>query len=156
MIKCKNCDIKMKMIFNKGENMIKERNTKQKEILVKYLKENSDKHLCIQEIHSNLKEDIGMTTIYRIINSLIKKGLVKKIPLDNKQGYCYRYNDQNESCNNHYHLICENCNKLFHFESKQVNKLSIEIKNKENFDIDSNRIVFFGKCKECKLGENND
>ena len=130
--------------------MKKERNTQQKEILINYLKENSNKHLSIQEIYSDLGGEIGMTTIYRIINSLIEKGVVTKISLENKQGYCYRYNQKGKECDTHYHLICEKCNNLFHFESKQVPKISREAKNSEDFEIDSNRIAFYGICKKCK------
>ena len=66
--------------------MIKERNTEQKEILIKYLKENSNKHLTIQKIYSDLENKVGMTTIYRIIKSLTEKGIVTKIPMESKQG----------------------------------------------------------------------
>ena len=130
--------------------MIKERHTEQKEILIKYLKENVNKHLTIQKIHDDLKGKIGMTTIYRIMKTLIEKGIVTKIPMENKQGCCYRYNLENEECSNHYHLICEKCNNLVHFESKEIPKVSKEAKKNENFEIDSNRIVFYGICKNCK------
>ena len=130
--------------------MKQERKTEQKEILIKYLKENSGKHLTINEIYSNLQKDMGMTTIYRIINSLIEKGIVTKIPLENKQGCCYRYNATNENCSKHYHLICEKCNNLFHFDSKEIPKVSKEAEENEEFEIDSNRIVFYGICKKCK------
>ena len=87
--------------------MNKERKTEQKEILLKYLQKHKNKHLNIQDIYIDLKEEIGMTTIYRIINALIEKGCVNKIPVENKQGYCYTYNPTKETCNSHYHLICE-------------------------------------------------
>ena len=130
--------------------MKKERNTEQKEILIKYLKENSNEHLTIQKIHKNLKDEIGVTTIYRIINSLIEKGIVTKIPLENKQGCCYRYDEKDEHCSEHYHLICEKCNNLFHFESKEVAKVEEEAKKDKHFEIDTSRVVFYGICDKCR------
>ena len=130
--------------------MKKERNTEQKEIVINYLKKNSDKHLSIEEIYSNVKCEVGKTTVYRIINHLIEKGLVTKIPLENKQGFCYKYNSKLESCNDHYHLICEKCNNLYHFKSKVVAKVNEEAEKNEEFEIDNNRIVFYGICRECK------
>lgn len=130
--------------------MIKERNTKQKEILIKYLQENPSKHLTIQEIQEGINNKIGLTTTYRIINSLIEKGMVIKIPFDNKQGYCYQYNSKKEECHNHYHLICEKCNKLIHIESQTIKKFEKEIKDSHHFTINSNRIVFYGICNECQ------
>ncbi len=130
--------------------MKKERNTEQKEIVINYLKHNKEKHISIQEIYSNLKDDVGKTTIYRIINNLIDKGLVTKIPLENSQGFCYQYNSKNEACNKHYHLICEKCNHLYHFKSEEIAKVSKEAEQNEDFEIDNNRIVFYGICKKCK------
>ena len=130
--------------------MKKERHTEQKDIVLNYLKENSNTHLSIQDIYSDLKQDVGKTTIYRIVNSLIEKGCVTKLPLENKQGFCYKYNSKNENCNKHYHLICEKCNQLYHFKSEEVAKVSQEAKQNEDFEIDNNRIVFYGICKECK------
>ena len=130
--------------------MKKERKTEQKEIVINYLKNNNEKHLSIQEIYSSLKDDVGKTTIYRIINNLIDKGLVTKIPLENSQGFCYKYNSKNETCNKHYHLICEKCNHLYHFKSEEVAKVSKEAEQNEDFEIDNNRIVFYGICKKCK------
>ncbi|MBR3249236.1 MAG: transcriptional repressor [Clostridia bacterium] len=130
--------------------MKKERHTEQKKMVENYLKNNSNKHLNIEQIYTDLKSDVGKTTVYRIINSLIEKGCVTKIPLENKQGFCYKYNEKDENCNNHYHLICEKCNKLYHFKSEEVAKVSKEVKQNEEFDIDNNRIVFYGVCKNCK------
>ncbi len=136
--------------------MKKERKTEQKEILVKYLKENANEHLTIQKIHGDLQDEIGLTTIYRIINSLIEKGIVTKIPLENKQGCCYRYNSKSEQCHNHYHLICEKCNNLVHFESDEIKKISKQAEENEEFQIDNDRIVFYGVCKNCKNKEEKD
>lgn len=131
--------------------MGKERNTQQKEILIEYLEKNINKHLSIQDIYLDLQHKIGMTTIYRIINSLIEKGIITKIPFENKQGYCYMYNSKNKNCNKHYHLICEKCNNLFHFESKEIARVNQEVKQNEGFEIDNSRIVFYGVCEKCKL-----
>ena len=53
--------------------MKKERHTEQKKMVENYLKNNSNKHLNIEQIYTDLKSDVGKTTVYRIINSLIEK-----------------------------------------------------------------------------------
>lgn len=134
--------------------MKKERNTEQKEILIKYLKNNANKHLNISEIQKDLSNEIGLTTIYRIINSLVQKGIVSKIPLENSQGFCYQYNSEKEHCSNHYHLICEKCNKTIHIENDNIKKVLKEIENENQFKINNNRIVFYGLCDKCMENEN--
>lgn len=129
--------------------MKKERRTKQKDFLISYLKNNTDRHFTIEELKLELQNKVGLTTIYRIINSLIAEGKISKIPFENKQGFCYKYNSKNKDCSQHYHLICEKCNELFHFESKHVKKIDEEIKNNEKFEINNERIVFYGVCNKC-------
>ena len=60
-------------------NMGKERNTRQKEAIIKFLKENECKHLSISDIKSVLGNEIGLTTIYRIINALMRRGIAINI-----------------------------------------------------------------------------
>ncbi len=127
-----------------------QRNTEQKEVLLKYLKSHENEHLTIQKISLDLHDKLGLTTIYRIINSLIEKGIVSKIPFENKQGYCYRYNSCHDNSKDVYHLICEKCNKLYHFQCSEMEKINQEAINKENFEIDTDRIIFYGICKNCK------
>ena len=134
--------------------MKKERNTEQKEILIKYLKSNANKHLSISQIQKDLSNEIGLTTIYRIINSLVQKGIVSKVPLENSQGFCYQYNSGRELCSNHYHLICENCNKTIHIENKNIKNALKEIGVDNQFRINNNRISFYGLCYECMERKN--
>lgn len=130
--------------------MKKERNTEQKDALISYLKKNKNKHLSIQEIQNNLKDEIGLTTIYRIINNLIEKGEVTKTSLNGKQGFYYQYSDRKEKCVNHYHLICEKCNKLYHFDCDEILKVNQKINEKEHFIINNERTIFYGICKKCQ------
>ena len=131
-------------------NMGKERNTRQKEAIIKFLKKNECKHLSISDIKSVLGNEIGLTTIYRIINALIAQGSVIKIPLSNAQGYCYQYNSYCKKRSDHYHLMCEKCGKLIHFDSEELNKTCSEALKKQNFEIDSGKITILGTCGDCR------
>lgn len=130
--------------------MVGIRNTKQKELLLNYFKNNSNKHISVSKIKENMDGRVGLTTIYRIINSLVKTGEIIKIPLDDKQGFCYQYNCRKEECQMHYHLICENCGKLEHFECGDVDKIIEGAKNNKDFSINPQKVVFYGKCKKCR------
>ena len=129
--------------------MKKERNTEQKEILIKYLKSNANKHLNISEIQKDLSNEIGLTTIYRIINSLVQKGIINKIPLENSQGFCYQYNSEKEHCSNYYHLICEKCGKTIHLEDLDIDKIEDILQSRYHITINPTRTVLYGKCQEC-------
>lgn len=132
--------------------MIKERNTKQKELVVKFMSNNKDKHLTAEEILMNIKrenKDISQATVYRILGQLVDSNSVRKyIGADNKKA-CYQYVDSVNKCNMHYHLICDMCGKTIHFESEEIQKLKINILKEKNFDINLQKVVFYGKCSEC-------
>lgn len=133
--------------------MIKERNTKQKELVIKFLTENRDKHLTAEEILISIKKenkDISQATVYRILGQLVSSNVVRKyIANDNKKA-CYQYVDSVNKCNMHYHLICEKCGETIHFESKKLELLKSDILKEKNFDINLQKIVFYGICKNCK------
>ena len=124
------------------------RNTKQKKRVLEYLENNQNKHISIEEMQKELEGEVGITTIYRIINKLVEEAIITKIPL-NTQGFCYQYNKEKNNCQKHYHLICENCGKLLHFESKEIEATQKEAMKKENFYIDLDKVTFYGKCSEC-------
>ena len=111
-----------------------ERNTKQKEEVIKFLKNNKNRHVTINEIEESLSGKVGQTTIYRIINSLIKKGEVIKMPLESKQGLPQLVE------------FAENGD----FESDEVNNVIKEAISTKEFAINNEKIAFFGKCKECR------
>lgn len=139
-----------------SENYIKRRNTKQKQIIVEFLKKNLDKHLTADEIVEKLKFNdlkVSKATVYRFLNCLNEEGTIRKYLLADGLSNCYQYVEDSEGCNKHYHLICEVCGKVNHFETKQMNKLQEDILQNNNFKIDLNRVVFYGRCKACMQRE---
>ena len=134
--------------------MQKTRNTKQKTKVIECLEKHKNEHITIEEIEKELKGTVGTTTIYRIINKLVEEGIIAKIPL-NTQGFCYQYNKEKGECHKHYHLICENCGKLVHFESKEIEATQKEALQKENFNIDLDKVTFYGVCSKCNYESSN-
>ena len=140
----------MEMIFIKEVLHINKRNTKQKEKVLEFLQDNVNIHLSVSDIFKGLNESIGLTTIYRIIGELTKQGNIIKKPLENEQGFCYQYSNSKKCTEKHYHLICENCNKVIHYKNKSIEKLCITISNEYDFEIKTDKLVFYGICNKCK------
>lgn len=129
------------------------RNTKQKELIKNFLEENKDLHFKIEDIENKINKsnkNVGKTTIYRIVKELIKEGYMLKIPIGNKQGFCYKYiKKSGNKQNNYHHLICEKCGVLTHFKSQKSEELKDEIYNNINFNVKNNDFVIYGICKVC-------
>ena len=117
-------------------------NTKQKEILLKFLRENSSEHITVQKIYNfmnNAGTPMGTATIYRQLDKLVEQGLVRKYLLDGRSG-------------EHYHLKCTSCGKLIHLDCNFLNDISKHILEHHGFIVDNSKTVFYGQCSECLKG----
>ena len=58
--------------------------TKQKEHILEIIK-NKNKEFTVKDIYQELNKEIGMTTIYRLIDNLVEDGIINK----NEKYYYY-------------------------------------------------------------------
>ncbi len=126
-------------------------NTKQRERILKYLKENKDSNITAEEIlnyFNSTSNNIGKATIYRYLNDLVKQNIIKKYMVENRNCSCYQYVEE-KNCEEHYHLKCEKCNKIIHLKCDELKQLQNHIAKKHNFEIDSVKTILYGICKEC-------
>lgn len=126
-------------------------NTKQREKILAFLKENEDKNITAEEIlsyFSNIGESIGKATVYRYLNNLVKENIIKKYLDENKNCSCYQYVN-NENCNEHYHLKCEKCNKIIHLECEEFKDIQKHIAKQHEFELNTIKTVLYGICKKC-------
>ena len=123
--------------------------TKHREELINFLKKNQDRHLSIQEIIIEMKGKVPTATLYRLMDSLVKEGVVRKYIIGPSSSCCYQYNSCLED-NEHFHLICEKCGRLFHLRCDEVSHLMKHINDEHGFSIDPCRINLYGVCEECQ------
>ena len=124
--------------------------TEQRKELLDYMIKNSKKFVKADEIEKHLKNkkiSVGLTTIYRFLNSLEKQGKVRVELREHTKYYQYI----SEECNNHYHLQCKKCGKLIHLHCDEINQLKMHIAKEHDFEIDSMATIM-GICSECQEG----
>lgn len=123
--------------------------TKQKEILIGFLKNRTDTPLSIEEIFEGIDsagESLGKSTVYRLINKLCEEGTVKRF----EQGKKFLYQlAGGEDCHHHLHLKCTECGKLLHMDHEQSEKLIEAIYGKQGFTVSETDTTLFGKCGDC-------
>lgn len=125
--------------------------TEQREELLDYMKNNSNTFVNAENIDSYLKEQnisVGLTTIYRFLNSLEKQGKVRTEFREHTKFYQYILDE----CNYHFHLKCKKCGKLEHLKCEEIEELKLHISKEHNFVIDYNSPII-GLCKKCKIRE---
>lgn len=131
--------------------------TKQSELILSCLKQNSDRHLTIEEISDILKSDnnpVGTATIYRNVEKLVSDGLVRKYSTDSGKSACFQL-VSSHGCKNHFHLKCTLCGNLFHASCPVLDSIGEHIYSHHGFEVDNTRTVFYGICKNCKNTESN-
>ena len=129
-----------------------QRNTKQKQILLKILK-NAERPLSINEIHSMIIQElprIAKSTIYRNIDYLLSQNLIDKYHFNDNEVFYKIRCDRNE--HKHY-VICDDCKKVFDLPSCPIHDLEAAIKN-EGFIIKEHQIQINGICKSCANNKN--
>ena len=135
----------MKIIFKLGDIM--SYNTKQKDLIMDVLKKEK-KSFTIKDVYNKLKDKVGLTTIYRVIDKLVRDGLINKsISSDNITYYEYLGEC---SCHNHFYLKCEKCGTMIHVDCDCIEDLSNHIVNEHNFLLNHEHIIIKGICKECR------
>lgn len=125
--------------------------TKQKTEILDYLKSVKNTHINVQEIFNylnSINKPVGVTTIYRHLESLVKEGVVKKYLFDNSSAACFQYIDDC-SPKIHFHFKCSKCFKLLHFECDALVDLHNHLINEHNLNIDLSKTIYYGVCSSC-------
>ena len=120
-------------------------NTKQKELIVKTIEKHKNE-FTIKDIYDELNSEIGLTTIYRMVDKLVIDNVISKsIGKDNITYYHYL-----GKCNkdNHFFLKCESCGVVEHVDCDCIEDLSNHISNSHNFNL-TDHLIINGICKKC-------
>lgn len=129
------------------------RQTKQKALLLEYMKNHRDIHLKAEDILAGMKqqqEAVSKATVYRFLKVLEEEGQIRRYTLSDKVPACYQYVGDHPECKKHYHLMCSQCGTIIHVDSPALRAFMAEIMEKEGFVIDESRTVFYGLCRKCR------
>lgn len=121
-------------------------NTKQKDLILDIIKKEK-KEFTVKDIYNKLKDQTGLTTIYRLIDKLVLEGrLSKTINKDNITYYQYLEECHNE---NHFYLKCESCGNMMHIDCDCIEVLTKHIYKEHKFTPSHDHIIISGICNNC-------
>ncbi|MFD6157904.1 Fur family transcriptional regulator [Nocardia sp. NPDC060256] len=107
-----------------------------------------------QELHDELRkrgEGIGLTTVYRTLQSLADAGMVDVLRTDTGESV-YRQC----STGHHHHLVCRNCGRTVEVEGPTVEAWAGAIAREHGFTEVSHTMEVFGTCASCVSAGNGD
>lgn len=125
--------------------------TKQKELILSSVKGYKNE-FTIKDLFTKLNEKdqtIGLTTVYRAVNDLVKDHVLAKSMRDDGTLHYHVL----EKCEHigHCLLKCELCGKLTHTDCDELDVLSKHFKSKHHFEIDQKDITIYGICEKCRI-----
>ena len=100
-----------------------------------------------QDLHDELRkrgEGIGLTTVYRTLQTLADAGIVDVLRTDTGESVYRRC-----SSGHHHHLVCRSCGFTVEVEGPTVEKWSQGIADDHGFTDVSHTVEVFGTCRTC-------
>ncbi|HET6259576.1 Fur family transcriptional regulator [Pseudonocardia sp.] len=104
-----------------------------------------------QEIHEELRrrgEGIGLTTVYRTLQTLADSGEVDVLRTGTGEAV-YRRCD---TVDHHHHLVCRRCGYTVEIEGPGVESWAQQVADTHGFVELSHTAEIFGLCKDCGAG----
>ena len=99
-----------------------------------------------EDIHQNILKTYPMTslsTVYKTIELLKKKNMIRSTGLSEKTRFELAKNDQ-------INLICTVCGQIETITDSALSNLESKAKRKTQFQITNSRFEFTGLCRHCK------
>jgi Fur family transcriptional regulator, ferric uptake regulator len=128
------------------------RSTRQRAAITELLNDLDD-FRSAQELHDELRrrgEGIGLTTVYRTLQSLSETGLVDTLRTDTGESVYRRCSEHH-----HHHLVCRACGTTVEVQGGQVETWAAEVAREHGFSEVSHTVEIFGVCGDCATGRSS-
>jgi Fur family ferric uptake transcriptional regulator len=105
--------------------------------------------LTAEAIYLKLKEsdtEISLSTVYRILDAFITKGLAAKTSLADENKTLYELHKEEHK----HHLVCLNCKKIqavYHCPLRDYEK---DVEQETEFNITGHKLEMYGYCPDCQ------
>lgn len=105
-----------------------------------------NKHLTADDIYRRLLdagEEIGLATVYRVLNQFEGAGLVEKHNFESGQAYY-----EIDSGEHHDHMVCVESGKVIEFISEEIEAAQRKIAEAHGYEIEDHRLVIYVRPKK--------
>lgn len=120
--------------------------TQPRKRILELLEETGSKHLTADDIYRVFMqsgEDIGLATVYRVLNQFETAGLVVKHNFEGGQAYY-----ELDSGDHHDHMVCVESGKVIEFVNQEIENLQKKIADEHGFEIVDHSLVIYVRPKD--------
>ncbi|MDH4020860.1 MAG: ferric iron uptake transcriptional regulator [Xanthomonadales bacterium] len=120
--------------------------TQPRKRILELLDEAGNKHVTADDIYRVLiqaGEDIGLATVYRVLNQFEAAGLVVKHNFEGGQAYY-----ELDSGDHHDHMVCVETGTVIEFSNAEIERLQADIAAEHGYDIEDHSLVIYVRPKQ--------
>lgn len=120
--------------------------TQPRKRILDLLEETVNKHMTADDIYRVLMkagDDIGLATVYRVLNQFEGAGLVVKHNFEGGQAYY-----ELDSGMHHDHMVCIETGKVIEFSNDEIESLQAQIAAEHGYDIEDHSLVIYVRPKK--------
>lgn len=113
--------------------------------ILEFLTDNKGKHYTAEELYDEMKSadhDIGLATIYRVLNQFESAGLVSKNLFENTQAVY-----ELDTGEHHDHMVDVDNGKVIEFFDPELERLQIKIAESKGYELIDHKLVLYVKKK---------
>lgn len=142
----------MRAEFTKFQGFLRSqglRMTRARELVFREILSAPGIHPNADEIRRRLrakKKEVGLATIYRTLNLLVRSGLVTAVDLG--EGHSHFEPDRSQAA--HGHLICLSCGRVQEFAQAGIQEAVRQIGEDKGYRLDKFSLQVFGFCRGCE------
>ncbi|MBV7295777.1 transcriptional repressor [Corynebacterium sp. TAE3-ERU12] len=123
------------------------RSTRQRTAVIGVLQE-KDNFSSARDIHSELEHrniHVGLTTVYRTLQSLVDAGAADVLHTDNGEALYRLCSDDH-----HHHLVCTECGATVEISGGPVEKWARQLAAEHGYTMTGHSAEVFGECGNCQ------
>ena len=119
-------------------------------LVLRLLASAEPKHLTAEEIYRQLTdqgEDIGLATVYRVLNQFEAAQLVHKRMFDDGSGRPAQARYELAEDEHHDHMVCVESGEVLEFVDAQIEKRQAEIARQHGYEIVDHTLILYVRPK---------
>jgi Fur family ferric uptake transcriptional regulator len=114
------------------------------------LESSGARHQSAEDVYKvllDMGEEIGLTTVYRVLTQFEAAGLVKRHHFEG--GHSVFELDQGD---HHDHILCVKCGRVDEFVDETIEQHQKEIAARLGYELTDHCLYMYGICPRCKSG----
>ncbi len=127
--------------------------THSKNLVLSLFRDNPSSSFTPGDVGNRLPS-VPKSSVYRIVDSLERDGLLRKTGVGSSRSVYYQISDR-ESCPRHMHIRCTSCGRTIHMDEGTSKEIETLLETKLGF-WGCYSSVLSGKCSDCMKRENKE